>query len=81
MSFFGYSPFLVVPLLVTLAVILLVALMKLFKLNSELAKARENEILNRDLLEKMEMDLESERKTREKMAIESARDLELEMLI
>lgn len=53
----------------------------LYKINSELAKAKENEILNREFSKRLEEDMRLEKLKQEKLAVNSTIDKELELLI
>lgn len=70
----------VLPALVV-SIIALAAVIRFINYNNELAKARENEILNRELMAKLEAEAEAERLKKEREMIAGSQDPELQMLI
>lgn len=73
-------PFLV-PLVIFTAILIVSVTSHIMSLNNDLAKAKENEILSREIMRKQEAEEEIARKKASKARAEAAYDAELELLI
>ncbi len=73
--------FAIIPIFTVAAGLLIWGISYVVALNNDLAKARENEILNREIMRKQEEDLKVANKRSQEQQTGAAYDVELEMLI